>query len=134
MTIIVRGSIYLWKSYNFEDGTSKDKYWLALTCTINGNPIYGVLPTSQYKHYKHDESRCYDTVIIEKNESEHFTKKTIIDLKNIRKENKSTLDDAINTGKFIYIGLLEESIMDKIKDTIENAYTLSQELIDDLTC
>lgn len=134
MTIILRGSIYLWKSYNFEDGTTKDKYWLALTCTVNGNPIYAVLPTSQYKHYEHNESRCYDTIIIEENESTHFPKKTIIDLKNVRQENKSALDNAIQTNQFIYVGQLEEDIMNKIKNAIENAYTLPQQLIDNLTC
>lgn len=134
MTIILRGSIYHWKSYQFEDGSFKDKYWLALTCTINGKPIYAVLPTSQYKHYKNNKVMLHDTVIIEDNESEYFSKKTIIDLKNIREENKSNLDKAISDGKFTYIGQLEQSIMDKIKEAITNAYTLPRQVIDNLTC
>ncbi len=135
MIIISRGSIYLWKSYEFEDGTCKDKYWISLTCTVNGVPVYAVLPTSQYdKHYKYNEQRCYDTVILEANESQFFPKKTVIDLKNIRKEDPILLKKAIKENRLSYIGQLEQEILERIKIEIENAYTLPQELIDDLTC
>lgn len=136
MTIISRGSIYLWKMYDFEDGEKpKDKYWLALSCVVNGNPIYAVLPTSQYeKHYKYKDDMLHDTVIIEVGECQYFPKRTVIDLKNIRKENPEKLKSAIEGSRFVYIGQIEEGIMERINDAIENAYTLPQQLIDDLFC
>jgi len=136
MTIISRGSIYLWKMYDFEDGGEpKDKYWLALTCIVNGSPIHAVLPTSQYdKHYKYNPDNCYDTVVIEVGECEYFSKKTVIDLKNIREENPDKLKSAIEGSRFFYVGQLEKTIMDRINDAIEDAYTLPSYLIDALTC
>lgn len=136
MTIISRGSVYLWKMYDFEDGgKAKDKYWLALTCVVNGSPIYAVLPTSQYdKHYKFNPDNCHDIVIIEVGECQYFPKKTVIDLKNIREENSIKLQNAIENARFTYIGQLEQNIMDRIADAIENAYTLPQALIETLTC
>lgn len=136
MTIISRGSIYLWKMYDFEDGgESKDKYWLALSCVVNSNPTYAVLPTSQYeKHYIYRADMLHDTVIVEVGECQYFSKRTVIDLKNIRKENSEKLKSAIEGSKFVYIGQIEQEIMDRINDAIENAYTLPQQLIDDLLC
>ena len=76
----------------------------------------------------------HDTVIVEVGECQYFSKRTVIDLKNIRKENLEKLKNAIEGSKFVYIGQIEQGIMDRINDAIENAYTLPQQLIDDLLC
>jgi hypothetical protein len=133
--LIVRGGIYHWQSFQFEDQTQRDKYFIALNCEIDSEPFWLVLPTSQYeKHYQGKPQRLVDTLVLEPLESQHFSKKTIIDLKNLKDVCPNELQNAIKQQKVSYVGLLEETILERLEQTIENALTLSPALIDQLLC
>lgn len=43
--------VYHWNEYVFEDNSSKDKFWIALTCTINQKEYHAILPTSQTEKF-----------------------------------------------------------------------------------
>ena len=123
MIIIYRFGVYHWKSFKFEDNTSKDKYFIALNCKINDIEISVVLPTSQIQKY--NSKRLIDTIFIKANESQFFTKDTIIDLKNIKIIDKNRLDNALQQNKINYLGKLEDNLIKRIETAIIEAITLS---------
>ena len=89
--IVQRFGVYHWESFLFTDGSSKDKFFVALNCTIGDIEINLVLPTSQYEtKYENNARYLIDTVVMDKNESKFFVKKTVIDFKNIH-QIKSTV-------------------------------------------
>jgi len=124
---ITRGSVYLWHEYPFVDSDDvRDKYWITLNCEINDFPINAVLPTSQWNnHYYSREENLIDTVIIDKNESSFFAKKTVIDLKNILIEDEIRIRDGIENNFLQYKGELESEIFSRIENAIQSAITLS---------
>lgn len=67
-------------------------------------------------------------------ESEHFYEDTIIDLKQLKKQDEKTLIEACDLGKFNYVGQLESILLKRIEDAIDSAVTLSPEIIDILLC
>lgn len=125
---ITRGSIYYWNDYSFNDNEidNRDKFWITLNCEANGFPINVVLPTSQANgHYYSDTSNLIDTVVLEKDESQYFQKRTIIDLKNITHEHKDDIEEAWEAGYLQYLGELESQLFNRIEDGIRNAITIS---------
>jgi hypothetical protein len=128
--IINRFGIYHWSDFKFEDGSTKDKYWIALNCTILQKEYYAILPTSQIKKY----FSSIDILYIPANESKYFNKDTILDFKNIKVNTQEEIENIFNSNKLDYIGLLEKEIQNKIIVTIENAMTLSKNMIDQLLC
>lgn len=133
--LIVRGGVYHWQSFQFEDQTQRDKFFISLNCEINSEPFWLVLPTSQYKkHYQGQPQRLVDVLVLEPLESKLFPKKTVIDLKNLKDLCPNELLNAINQQKVTYVGLLEEAILERLEQIIEQAFTLSPTLIDQLLC
>jgi len=133
--LIVRGGVYHWRSFQFEDQTQRDKFFISLNCEIDSEPFWLVLPTSQYeKHYQGQPQRLVDTLVLEPLESQLFPKKTVIDLKNLKDVCPNALQNAINQQKVTYVGLLEEAILKRLEQTIEQALTLSPALIEQLLC
>lgn len=97
--VIQRFGVYHCENFQFEDGTSKNKFFIALNCSIKDSSINLVLPTSQYeKHYENSNYYLMDTVIIQDSQSTYFDKKTVIDLKNIHAVNSNIL----STNHIIY--------------------------------
>lgn len=125
---IKRGSVYLWHQYPFTNSKDvKDKYWITLNCLVNDFPINAILPTSQWdNHYYTKKDNRIDTVIFEKNESEFFKKKTVIDLKNIIFEEESRVREGIENNFLKYQGLLEDNLFKRIEEAIRGAVTLSK--------
>lgn len=121
--------------YEFADGKSdpKNKFWLSLTCVYNDFPMYIVLPTSKTHKYV-SGFPSLDTVLIKMGESEHFDEDTIIDLKQLKKQDEKTLLEACDLGKFNYVGQLESVLLQRIEEAIDSAVTLSPEIIDILLC
>jgi hypothetical protein len=72
MFLIQRFGVYHWKSFEFEDNTQKDKYFITLNCKLNDMEIALVLPISQIEKYQKFKNRIIDTVIINQNESKYF--------------------------------------------------------------
>lgn len=131
MFIINRFGVYHWTNFLFEDGTSKDKYFISLNCTIDDQDILVVLPTSQFdKKYKDSDYYLQDTVIIEADTSIYFDKKTVIDFKNIKTVNHQN----INENLVNYKGLLEKDIIKEIETTIANSKLLTDKQIKTLLC
>lgn len=131
----MRGGVYHWQSFQFEDQTQRDKFFISLNCEIDSKPFWLVLPTSQYeKHYQGKPQRLVDTLVIEPLESQFFQKKTVIDLKNLKDVCPNELQNAINQQKVTYVGLLEKAILERLEQTIEHAFTLSPAFIDQLLC
>ena len=128
---INRFGVYHWKEYVFEDGTSKDKYWVSLNCMINQKEYHAVLPTSKVEKHKFN---TIDTLIIPSGSSVHFKVDTLLDFKKLKINNKIEIEKAFTNNNFIYLGLLEQELQKKIEDTILNSETLSQILIDTLLC
>lgn len=129
--LIQRFGVYHWQDYTFKDGTSKDKFFIALNCKIDDKTINLVLPTSQYeKRYEGSSYYLMDTVIVEHGESQYFTKKTVIDLKNIQnlKSNEIKIDN------IDYKGVLEQNICNGVEQTIKNSKLLSPIAIRELLC
>jgi len=122
-TLILRFGVYHWKSFEFEDGTSKDKYFIAFNCKLDDLEISIVLPTSQIEKYT--GTRLIDTVLVNRQESQYFSKDTLIDLKNIKVYEREKIEIALNGGKIQYLGILEKFLIKRIKDAITNAVTLS---------
>ena len=131
--MIIRFGVYHWNDYIFDNGTSKDKYWIALNCQIEQENYYAVLPTSQIDKYQFSTINI-DTVKIEKDESKYFAKTTILDFKNIQLNTKDEIDFILNNNKLDYKGLLESEIQEKIILCIKNSETLSELFIDELLC
>jgi len=131
--MIVRFGVYHWKDYIFDNGTTKNKYWIALNCQIKQENYYAVLPTSQIDKYKFSTINI-DTVKIEKYESKYFAKTTILDFKNIQLNTKDEMDFILNNNKLDYKGLLESEIQEKIILCIKNSETLSELFIEELLC
>lgn len=135
--IIYRCTIFHWKDYQFSDtGEYKDKYWLTLNCKINEFPINIILPTSQYDnhHYSHDIN-LVDCVIIEKGESQYFNKeKTILDLKNVIKEDEYKIRTGYEEGFLVELGPLEDNLCSRLEKAIEDSDTLDEYEIDELLC
>lgn len=131
-----QGAVYYWKSYRFENEQTQDKFCIILSCKIGNYPVYVVLPTSQFdKHYKNRQDRLIDTVIIKANECKYFTQPvTVVDLKQIRKEEEEEIDKAVKEGKLEYRGILEERIIRRIKTAVENSETVSGEVINAILC
>ena len=122
--LVYRFGVFHWQSFEFEDGTSKDKYFIAFNCNISDMEISIVLPTSRIEKYS--GSRLIDTVLIKSGESQYFSKDTLIDLKNIKVYEKEKIENAINNGKVKYLGCLEDFLIERIEDAISGAVTLSQ--------
>jgi len=134
MFFIQRFGVYHWKSFEFEDNTKKDKYFITLNCKLNDRDIALVLPTSQVEKYNQFPSRLVDTIIINSNESRFFKKNTLIDLKNIKYFEAIAIYEAVEQGKINYLGLLEKDICDRIEKAIQEAITLSKKLKNQLLC
>jgi len=125
---IVRGSIYYWTDYAFNEHEedNRNKFWITLNCKVNDFPINVVLPTSQGdNHYYSNPGNMQDVVIIEAKESGYFYKKTIIDLKKIAHESKDKIEEAWEDGYLKYKGNLEEHLFGRIEKAIEDAITIS---------
>ena len=76
-----------------------------------------------------------DCVIINRSESKYFNAdKTILDLKNIVKEEEWTIKNAYEDGFLVELGALEESICRKIEQTIADSELLEPYKIDELLC
>jgi len=138
--LIHRWGVYHWEDFRFSDGSSKNKYWIALVCKII-NPKTGsehlipsLIPTSQWEKYSSHSRWLIDTVVLEPGESRFFSKKTILDLKNIQWVKEETIQNAIKLKKLTYLGVLESNIVQKVEDAIKNAETLSPNVIRILLC
>ena len=136
LLVVNRFGVYHWNDYTFNDDTSiKDKYWIALNCTINQKKYYAILPTSQYEKYnKQNKFILTDTIILNPSESEYFSKKTVLDLKNLKTNSIDEIRNAFELNKFKYLGVLEKEIQNSIINTIKNAETLSNKTIKILLC
>jgi len=66
---INRFGVYHWNEYLFEDKSSKDKFWISLTCTINQKEYHAILPTSKVDKHKF---RSTDIYIIEEGKSKYL--------------------------------------------------------------
>jgi len=131
LLIIQRFGVYHWESFVFEDGTSKDKFFIALNCSMGDKEINLVLPTSKYeKRYENTTHYRMDTVIVEQGESKYFSKKTVIDLKNIHQ----IKSNEFNMANINYKGLLEHDVCSKMEDTIKNSILLTKKRIKELLC
>lgn len=128
---INRFGVYHWKQYIFEDGSSKDKYWISLNCSINQKEYHAILPTSRIEKYKFN---MIDTCIIEANQSQYFKVATLLDFKNIKINPKIEIEKAFACGNFEYLGLLEKELQGEIENVIRNSVTLSEILINALLC
>jgi len=134
MFFIQRFGVYHWESFEFEDNTKKDKYFIALNCKLNDREIALVLPTSQIDKYQKIVSRLIDTIIITSSESNFFKKDTLIDLKNIKYFEAVAIYEAGEKGKINYLGLLEEELIKRIEKAIKEAITLSPKIKKQLLC
>lgn len=124
---IERASVFHYRDFQFNDGSSKDKFIITLNCKIFDDEVSFVLPTSQTtKSFYQDSKNLEDVVTIEKNESQFFHKRTFIDLKNIREEDFEFFEEAFKIGNLNFLGKLEDDIFERIESTIRNS-----ELIDD---
>ncbi|MBN2826207.1 MAG: hypothetical protein JXQ76_12830 [Campylobacterales bacterium] len=133
--IIHRASVFKWQDYTFGNGDSKDKFWITLNCKINEFPINAILPTSKYdKRYYSKAQSLRDTIVLEANESQFFPRKTLIDLKNIIQQEESEVRDAFEDEYLVYLGELEESIMQKIETAIRNSEILEPFKISEYLC
>jgi len=128
---INRFGVYHWTEYVFEDGSSKDKYWISLNCTINQKEYHAILPTSKVEKHKLNK---IDTFVIDEKRSQYFTKPTLLDFKKLKIDKKDVIEKAYQDSKFKYLGLLEKEIQSDIENSIINSETLSQILIDKLLC
>ena len=137
---IYRWGVYHWEDYRFSDGNSKNKYWIALVCKIihpktgSEHVIPSLIPTSQWEKYNSRPQWLIDTVVIRPGESRFFSKKTILDLKNIQWVKEETICYALKQGKLTYLGTLESDIVKKVENAIRNADTLSPKDIKILLC
>jgi len=134
---IERCTVFRWSDYTFQDiGEIKDKYWVTLNCKINDFPINVILPTSQFgNHYYQNPINLIDCIIINEGDSKYFTaEKTILDLKNIIKEEEFIIKEAYEEGYLVKLGPLEDTICHKIEYTIKNSDLLEQYVIDELLC
>lgn len=125
---VVRGAIYYWSNYPFNenDEDNRNKYWITLNCEVNAEPINVVLPTSQTNsRYYCNPDNMIDTIIIKEDESKYFSKKTIIDLKNIKNEHIDDIEEAWDLGYLKYYGNLEVHLFERIEEAIRNAVTIS---------
>lgn len=134
MIFLQRFGVYHWQAFPFSDGSDKDKYFIALNCTLKDQQISLVLPTSRYEKYQGNSIYLRDTVIIEEATSQYFHKKTVIDLKNIQNLAQARIQQAIVHGKVNYLGLLETKFCQEIEKIIENSMLLSPIHIAQLLC
>ena len=137
MLIIERCTVFIWEDYTFQDtGEERDKYWVTLNCKINDFPINVILPTSKYaNHHYSNPINLRDCVIINRGESRHFqADKTILDLKNIIKEEKWKIKYAYEDGFLRELGALEDGICKRIEKVIEDSELLEPYKIDELLC
>ncbi len=138
--LIHRWGVYHWEDYRFSDGSSKNKYWIALVCKIihpktNSEQIIpSLIPTSRWEKYSSYPRLLIDTVVLEPGESHFFSKKTILDLNNIQWVKEDIIHRAIERDKLSYLGLLESCIIQRIEKAIRNAETLSYQDIKILLC
>ena len=129
--VISRFGVYHWKQFIFEDGSVRDKYWIALNCTINQKEYHAILPTSKIVK---NIFNTIDTFVIEANKSQYFKVSTLLDFKNIQINSKEEIEIAFQKGNFDYLGLLEKEIQSEINKVIVNSITLSEILINTLLC
>lgn len=125
MLLINRLSIFHHKDFEFEDGSSKDKYILTLNCNVHGKDVSFILPTSNVTTYEKNSNLKYDTVFIQPSESQFFSKTTVIDLKQIQSRPRASFEEKHQKGLLTYKGVLEADIAIRIENTIRNAITLS---------
>lgn len=131
LLIVQRFGVYHWESFLFTDGSSKDKFFIALNCSIGDIEINLVLPTSQFESkYENNPSYLMDSVVLNQNESKLFSKKTVIDFKNMHQIKSNEL----KISKIAYKGLLESDICKRIEDTIKNSKLLTKKRIRELLC
>ena len=109
---------------------------LTLNCKINDFPISVILPTSKYgNHYYSNPINLKDCVIINQGESKYFNaEKTILDLKNIVKEEEYIIKEAYEDGFLIKLGPLEEHLCLRLEQAIKNSELLEQYVINELLC
>jgi hypothetical protein len=137
---IYRWGVYHWKDFRFPNGTSKNKYWIALVCRVidpknnSEELIPSLIPTSQWEKYQSHSQWLIDTVVLEPKESQFFPKKTVIDLKNIQWVKKDLIFKALEDKKLTHLGTLEKEVIQKIEEAIENSVTLSWKDIKILLC
>ena len=135
--IIERCTVFMWEDYTFSDtGEKRDKYWVTLNCKINDFPINVILPTSKYgNHHYSNPINIMDCVIINRGESKYFSAdKTILDLKNIVKEEEWSIKLAYEDGYLRELGALEDAICRRVEKTIEDSELLEPYKIDELLC
>lgn len=119
--IIERGSIFHQKDFEFEDGSSKDKYLITLNCKYFDNHINFVLTTSQSKYYQNSKFR-HNVLVIEENESTYFNKQTFIDVdRNVYECDFNSLKHKFEIGDLTLRGVLEVNIIKKIERMIRNS-------------
>lgn len=134
--LIDRCTVFKWEAYEFPTGELRDKFWLTLNCKLNDFPINIILPTSQHDNYYYSNSKhLIDCVIIEKNESEYFyADKTILDLKNIVREDEYKIREAFEDGFLVKCGALEPELCERLEKSIDESETLDSFFIDELLC
>jgi len=134
MFFIQRFGVYHWESFEFEDHTKKDKYFITLNCKLSDIEIALILPTSQIEKYQKFKNRLIDTITIKANESKFFKKDTLIDLKNIKYFEAIVIYEAVEKGKINYLGLLEKNLCNRIEKAIKEAITLSNKIKKQILC
>lgn len=125
-----RGSILLWKNYEFSDGSKKNKLVLLLSNCIKNKCFIVVLPTSQIQHYVEGSREMIDTIAFPKGSSTFFKTDTIIDLKSVDPIKVQRLVPHLSSRAAQKIGELDEIDWEKIRAAVENAQTLSQRVIE----
>lgn len=136
---IKRFSVYYWKDYEFQDNNKeRNKFIITLNCEANEFPLSIILPTSKDDEYFYSQPKnLIDCVLFDIGESEFFTykkNKTIVDLKNIYKEDKEFITAAHQENELIFKGILEVDLQNRIIQAIEDSITLDEYEIDKLLC
>lgn len=125
-----RGSILLWKDYQFSDGNKKDKLVLLLSDCVKNKCFVVVLPTSQIQHYVAGSREMVDTVAFPKGSSTFFKTDTIIDLKSVILVEVEKLVPHLRSKVAKKIGELDVSDWENICNVVTNAQTLPQRVIE----
>jgi len=137
--LIKRFSVFYWIKYDFQDGSEdRDKYIITLNCKNNEFPLTIILPTSKDNGtFYSNQKNLIDCVTIKIGESEFFRYKdhnTIIDLRNIKMADKTSIESVHNEGELQFKGILEPILQARIVKAIENALTIEPYLIDKYLC
>ena len=106
------------------------KYLKSLIRSLYISKFYAVLPTSKLDKYFNKS----DTYIIKNGSSKYFSVDTLLNFSNIQISTKDKIENAFNNSKFKYLGLLEKQHQTEIEKIIQDSFTLSQKMIDELLC